>query len=79
MCWALDLVLGGQREQRQCRVDSRLYGSSLVCLHLAGSRSMFVVILISILIHVSPRFIQMNLIKSLSLIFILCKKFTERR
>lgn len=49
-----------------------------VFLHLAGSRSMFVVILISILIHVSPRFIQMNLIKSLSLIFILCKKFTER-
>lgn len=29
MCWALDLVPGGQCEQRQCRVDRRMCGSSL--------------------------------------------------
>lgn len=34
-----------------------------------GRQAMFVVILISILTHISPRFTQMNLIKSLSLIF----------
>lgn len=36
VCWALVLVLGGQHEQRQCRVDRCVPVHLCVCLHLVG-------------------------------------------